>query len=228
MRGGGRAGDGFVTPPSPAPPVVATLTLASGVTFTSATGAKCSASGSLVTCALTSTLAAGGSAVIAVKVAVGPALLGAVTSTVSVTTSATDPNGTNNAAGDTTTVTASADLKIAMIHKGWFKAGTQGSYSLSVTNSGPSTATSVVVTVTLPSGMTYVSASPGVTCSSSGTTVTCTLGTLAPGATASFTLVVAVAIGISGTLTPVATITSSTFDPNTANNTVSDATNVRR
>jgi uncharacterized repeat protein (TIGR01451 family) len=214
------------TGPSPAPGVGATLILPSGVTFTSANGAKCSASGPVVTCALTGTLDAGSSALITVKVAVGPAVLGAVTSTVTVTTSANDPNPTNDTASETTTVVASADLKVAMTHKGWFRAGTQGSYSLTISNGGPSTATDVVVTITLPAGMTFVSA--GSTCSALGAVVTCTLGTLAPGATVSLTLIVAVASGISGTFTPVATVTSPTPDPNSANNSVSSPTTVKR
>jgi hypothetical protein len=75
--------------------------------------------------------------------------------------------------------------------------------------------------------MTFVP-TPGTTCTSSGGTVTCDLGTLTPGATVRLTLVVAVTAGISGTLTPVATVTSDTTDPNTANNTVSDPTTVKR
>ena len=60
-------------------------------------------------------------------------------------------------------------------------------YSLSIANSGPSDAQGVVVTDTLPAGVTFVGASAG--CSGRRpASVTCTLGTLAAGATTSFSV----------------------------------------
>jgi uncharacterized repeat protein (TIGR01451 family) len=57
--------------------------------------------------------------------------------------------------------------------------GGTATYSLTVTDSGPLAATDVVVTDTLPPGATLVSKSAG--CTSSGSTVTCGLGSLAAG-----------------------------------------------
>jgi uncharacterized repeat protein (TIGR01451 family) len=57
--------------------------------------------------------------------------------------------------------------------------GGTATYSLTVTDSGPLAATDVVVTDTLPAGATLVSKSAG--CTSSGSTVTCVLGSLAAG-----------------------------------------------
>lgn len=57
--------------------------------------------------------------------------------------------------------------------------GGTGTYSITVTDSGPLTATDVVVTDTLPAGASLVSSSAG--CTLSGSTVSCKLGSLAAG-----------------------------------------------
>ena len=57
--------------------------------------------------------------------------------------------------------------------------GDQVTYTLKVTNAGPGTAHNVVVTDILPSGTTFVSASPA--CSNSAGTVTCQLGDVTAG-----------------------------------------------
>jgi uncharacterized repeat protein (TIGR01451 family) len=64
--------------------------------------------------------------------------------------------------------------------------GKSATYTITVTDSGPLTATGVVVTDTLPAGATFVSASSGCTLVSS--TVRCVLGTLANGAHATITV----------------------------------------
>lgn len=67
------------------------------------------------------------------------------------------------------------------------------SYTLLITNNGPGTATGVVVTDTLPVGVTYVSATPSQgTCSQSLGVVTCNLNSLANGASATVTIVTTV------------------------------------
>ncbi len=64
--------------------------------------------------------------------------------------------------------------------------GGTATYSITVTDSGPLTATDVVVTDTLPAGASLVSKSAG--CTLSGSTVTCALGSLAAGAHDTVTL----------------------------------------
>jgi uncharacterized repeat protein (TIGR01451 family) len=93
-------------------------------------------------------------------------------------------------------------------------------YTIDVTNGGPATATDVVVTDTLPSGTEFVSAVPSVgTCSRSGATLTCALGTLANGATAQIVVTVAVPpTHPGGTLTNQVDVSSSTPDPDLTNN----------
>jgi len=100
-------------------------------------------------------------------------------------------------------------------------------YTLSIGNAGPVTATSVFVTDTLPFGvssMVTYSATQG-TCSEYAKIVTCTLGDLGPGAVATVT------IGVTpislGTLTNTAIVTATTGDPNPANNTATATTTVQ-
>jgi uncharacterized repeat protein (TIGR01451 family) len=64
------------------------------------------------------------------------------------------------------------------------------SYSLTVGDRGPQAASSVVVTTTLPAGLSLVTGMSSSFCTQSGQTVTCTLGTLAVGAATPITLVV--------------------------------------
>ena len=65
-------------------------------------------------------------------------------------------------------------------------------YTLTLTNYGPATATSIVVTDALPAGMAYVSSSPspGSSVSTNAGVVTWTMPSLANGASASLALVV--------------------------------------
>jgi len=96
-------------------------------------------------------------------------------------------------------------------------------YTITVTNRGPDPATNVVVTDTLPSGVTFVSASPG--CVHSAGVVTCNLGTIPAGDSVTITIVVTPTAP--GTISNTATVTSDTLDPNTANNSDTEPTEVQ-
>jgi uncharacterized repeat protein (TIGR01451 family) len=96
-------------------------------------------------------------------------------------------------------------------------------YTITVTNRGPDPATNVVVTDTLPSGVTFVSASPG--CVHSAGVVTCNLGTIPAGDSVTITIVVTPTAP--GTISNTATVTSDTLDPNTANNSDAEPTEVQ-
>src|SRR5260221_12374131 len=80
-------------------------------------------------------------------------------------------------------------------------------YTIVVSNQGPSTATGVVVTDALPSGLTFVSAqtTQGTT-GTNGNTVTCNVGNLSSNATATVTITAAATS--SGTVTNTARATS--------------------
>jgi uncharacterized repeat protein (TIGR01451 family) len=105
--------------------------------------------------------------------------------------------------------------------------GQKLTYTIPVTNNGPDSATAVTLTDTLPktTGFGTVSTTQG-TCTRTKTGVTCNLGNLASGATATVTIVVKPTQ--KGTITNTVTVTdTSPSDPNTANNTATQSTTVK-
>ncbi|MEO7911400.1 MAG: hypothetical protein ABIV47_17275, partial [Roseiflexaceae bacterium] len=124
------------------------------------------------------------------------------------------------------TPSASADLSISKTGApDPATAGANLTYKLTVANAGPSTATAVKVTDTLPTGVALISVTPSQGACSFGTTVICQLGSLtAGGAVASVTLVVKPSAA--GKLANSASVSSAVSDPNGANNLASLNTNV--
>jgi uncharacterized repeat protein (TIGR01451 family) len=100
-------------------------------------------------------------------------------------------DGANGAAGTATlnwslNTSASTDLAVSITGPAIGSTGTASSYSVSVGNAGPQTATHVVATVTLPASSSLVSGASA--CTASGSTVTCDAGTLGNGAQMSWPL----------------------------------------
>lgn len=90
------------------------------------------------------------------------------------------------------------------------------SHTITVSNAGPQAATGVSVTISLPSGASYLSGSDG--CLLDGTVIICTVGTLASGANA--VLSVNLGWGTGGTTASLsASVTSELPDPVAADNT---------
>jgi len=127
-----------------------------------------------------------------------------------------DNNAANDSTSDTVPVTESADLSVVKTAAaGPYVAGQSVTYTVTVTNAGPSVARSVSAVDAAPAGTTVTAMSgTGWTCTV--TTATCTLPLLAVGSS-SFTVTTTVAANVAdGTdLTNTATITSSTPDPST-------------
>ena len=103
--------------------------------------------------------------------------------------------------------------------------GVNLSYRITATNNGPGAATNVVVTDTLPPGVTFVSATTTQGgCNGSGP-VNCNLGGLAVGSSAIVTIVVTPSS--SGQIVNTATVSASESDFDTSNNTASTTTLVQ-
>ncbi len=101
-------------------------------------------------------------------------------------------------------------------------------YTLSVTNKGPSPATNVTVTDTLPGGITFVAAAgAGWNCSELAKTVTCTRGSLDAAETSpDVTISVAVDFSTSGELENTATVSASEKDDKQEDNSQTISTTV--
>jgi uncharacterized repeat protein (TIGR01451 family) len=122
---------------------------------------------------------------------------------------------------------SSADLGVQKTGPASVAKGANATYTITVTNSGPSLAVSVKLTDVVPTGTTFVSesqtAGPAFTCTNppaGGTgTTTCTLSLLNPSASAVFTLIYNVPANTTLTsVTNTAKVSSSTPDPHSANN----------
>lgn len=147
--------------------------------------------------------------------------------TASVAGSTSDPNTANNSATASGSIVGpAADLAVAASGPASATEGGQLTYTVTVTNGDAANAgTGVVLTDTLGANLKFVSAAaPQGTFSQSNRVVTFTLGTIAPGATVTVT-VVAQAIE-DGSLTNSASVTASSADPNSANNGASATTSV--
>ncbi len=138
----------------------------------------------------------------------------------------TDPNTANNVAQATNvTITPSTDLATYLTAPASAAAGSTVPYTVITANNGPSNATNVVQTVTLPAGATGVTAPAGATITTTGgiTTVTYTVASLPSGSSVSNTVTFVmpnVASAAGSASVPTAN------DPTVANNT-SNATTTR-
>jgi uncharacterized repeat protein (TIGR01451 family) len=127
-----------------------------------------------------------------------------------------DPNPANNTSPPvTTTVTAVADVAVFKTGPAVGIAGSNLTYTITVTNSGPSTATNVLISDQLPAGLAFVGAAPA-TATVLNNLVSWPALNLANNTQTNFTVIVVSADG--GNFTNVAFATSDTPDPNPANN----------
>lgn len=159
----------------------------------------------------------------------------ALPNTASVASGTTDPNLGNNSSSTSITVIARADLaatKTASPEPAI--AGDLLTYTLGVTNLGPSDAPSAKLTDPLPAGVTFVSCTilsgPTGDCVHASGTVTAAFATLTSGASASIRLVVQLSpsLAAGSTLTNTATASSGVSDPVASNNAASITSNVAR
>ena len=140
-----------------------------------------------------------------------------VTNEASVSSAVLDPDLSNNTASATTSVQI-ADLGILTTSDAdTYKPSTAITYTLTVVNNGPGNANNVVVTDVLPLTANDRVASLDPSCTLSGITATCNLGTMAPLSSLAPKIVI-IPKGKSGSISNTATVASTTFDPFASNN----------
>ncbi len=161
-------------------------------------------------------LPAGSSVTYTATCTISPSATGSLVNTATVASATPDPNSANNSATDTDTFGASADLSLTktLTTPPPISVGDNVVFALTVTNNGPSNATGIVVTDTLPAGLTYVSNDCGA--SFAAPTLTWNVGALAASASATCNLTVTVTQP--GTINNTATASGNESDPTPANN----------
>ncbi len=182
-----------------------------------------------IICTSSPSLASGGNAAYTLVLNVLPSTPdgSTITNTIATSSDSFDPNNGNNNASSSATVSGITDVAVTKSGPASAVAGNNISYSITVTNNGPSPATNTQLSDVLAAGNTFVSltpnSGPSSICSTPtvGTngTVTCTWASLANGATATFTLVVKTSSSATGSVSNTATVSTSTNDTNSGNNT---------
>ncbi len=110
----------------------------------------------------------------------------------------------------------STDLSVSVTASGGTTTGTSTTYTATVSNTGPAPATNVALTAALPSTGRLTSAASATGSCSTSNGMTCNLGNIASGSSATVTFTVLQTNAGSGTLT--ATVSGSELDPTSANN----------
>jgi uncharacterized repeat protein (TIGR01451 family) len=225
-NGASHASGVSMTDPVNAPLTFVSATQTSGPIFACATPAP-GATGT-IGCTI-ATLPVGATATFAIELRLAPEAPpgGAVTNTANVSTATVDPDPDNNSSSTSGTTVASADVGVAKSGPAGVVAGADATYTITVTNTGPSDAANVSLTDTLPPNTTFVSASqttgPTFSCTTPAAgatgTITCTIATLPAGTTATFSVVLHVSADATGTIDNTATVASTTADPAADNNT---------
>lgn len=170
-------------------------------------------------------LPAGGSVTYTVNATVDACASGSLVNSVSVTPGGgvIDPGPGANLATDTDTIDSQADLVLTVADSpDSVLICNYLTYTLTITNNGPSCANGVTLTNTLPGGVTFTSSTPGSpTCTDAAGVQTCSLGSLLPGGVTVVSIVGTVDFSLKGAvIADTATVTSSTPDPNPANTVV--------
>lgn len=169
-------------------------------------------------------LASGQSITMQLSGTIDPAATGSLTNNVTVTApaGATDTNLSNNTTADTDTLTPQVDLAVTKTD-GQTEAvpGTNVTYTIVVTNNGPSTATGVVINDLLPGDISFVSDTLGQGTYNS-TTGVATVGTIAPGGLVTLTLTGTIDAAETGMISNTATVSSNGTETDTSNNMATD------
>jgi uncharacterized repeat protein (TIGR01451 family) len=216
--------------PANATNVVITDQLPEQVQFVSVDG-PCTANGNLLTCQISTIYNHVGIA--GIRVTVRAVSAGSAVNTATITADQPDPNLSNNTSSVTVQIQPpTADLAVTKVGTpNPVTAGHQVTYTITVTNNGPSSATGIVTsdswtaTSGIKGGTDFESVSTNQgTCTETGASISCAIGTLAPNSSATVTLVLQPRS--KGTLSDTASVAGNEYDPNSANNTATVTTTV--
>ncbi len=221
--------------PSTEPAGVVVKDTAPAGTTPSESEADCVLASGVLTCTTAAALAPGASVSYQLTLAVAPGHAtgsGALVNTAKIdSTPVTDPDVTaaSNQATDTDDVTAEADLSITKsdaVTTVIAGSGLTYTFTITVTNAGPSNAQSVAVYDIWPSG--YAPSTLPANCSNilAGPSFTCNLGTVANGGTAAVMVSYTVPASTTTSQTNTVTVSSAATDANTANNAAYDMNSV--
>ena len=201
-----------------------------GATWTciGAGGGSCPASGSGNITTTNNVLPVGGSVTYTATCTIAAAAGGTLVNTATVGAAGDDPQPANNSATDTDTLVPEADLSITKTDGSTLATpGVTTTYTITVSNAGPSSVPAATLTDTFPAAC----VSPSWTCtgsgggscpaSGSGNIGTSTNG-LPAGSSVTYTASCPVALGATGTLSNTATVSSAVADSNGANNSATD------
>jgi len=172
------------------------------------------------------TIGPGMQATVTIVVGTSATMTGTITDTASVTSQEPDPDSSDETATINTSVEQAADVSIAM--SATPEPVLQGgdlTYTITVADLGPSSASGVNVTLPVAAGASYVSGtSPTGSITFANGQVTASLGNLA--VISPVTLTIVLQAETAGKLTETATVTSDDIDPNPANNQVTITSDV--
>ncbi|GHB67270.1 beta strand repeat-containing protein [Persicitalea jodogahamensis] len=228
------AGPSNVTGATVADIIPASLT---GVTWTSATAGTASVvtgatgNGNALSAAVSIPAGAANTVTFTVTGTVSPATTGDLVNTATVTAPAgvTDPTPANNSATDTDAQNSVADLAITKTDgSATYTPGTTTTYTIVVSNAGPSNVTGATVADNAPTGTTISSWTAafagGATGTASGSGNISQTVSLPSGGSITYTVAVAVPSGFTGNLVNTTTVTAPTgvTDNNQANNSATD------
>ncbi len=174
--------------------VTVTDTLPAGLTptgwsSTPGSGWSCNIVSQTVTCTNSNVRNAGASyPIISITVAVAQNAASSVTNTATVSGGGQVVTA-NDSASDPTTIVSSSDLSLTKVTTSpGSGVGSNATFTITVSNAGPTNATGVAVRDQLPAGLTFISSTPSVGSYNSGTGIW-TVGNLASGASATLQLV---------------------------------------
>jgi uncharacterized repeat protein (TIGR01451 family)/gliding motility-associated-like protein len=170
------------------------------------------------------TMANGATATLTLVANVASNVTGTVSNTATVSSPTYDPVPGNNTATQNTTVITRADLAVTKTDSpDPVVAGQSLTYTITVTNSGPSDALDVSLLDNLPAGLTVTNVS---TLDGNWNAPTWQIGTIAAGTQKVLVIETLVGAGVTGSLSNTAVVSSSTTDPQPSNNTVTQTTTV--